>query len=149
MQAWSWPRGLGAGQFLCIFPLLTSFTLKGLLSVFSGKPLACFLFEKLETSVQSSSVTCMIFSSLLGKRARKIWMCLLKEKELVCLMPRGACMPEAKTEVQDASCGAAMISEQRCWRTGPGNPRCCLGSRDRFFLDQKKKTKTTLHSWSS
>lgn len=53
-------------------------------------------------------------------------------------------MPEAKTEVQDVSCGAAMISEQRRWRTGPGNPRCCLGSRDGFFLDQKKPNNTKL-----
>jgi len=39
--------------------------------VFSDKLLACFLLEKLEISIQSNSVTCMVFSRLLGKRGKK------------------------------------------------------------------------------
>lgn len=54
-------------------------------------------------------------------------------------------MPEAKPEIQVASCGAATLFKQRYWRTGPGNPYCCLGGMARFFLDQKKP----LDAWSS
>ena len=54
-------------------------------------------------------------------------------------------MPEAKPEIQVASCGAAMLFKQRCWRTGPDNPYCYLGGIARFLLDQKKP----LDAWSS
>lgn len=46
-------------------------------------------------------------------------------------------MPKAKPEIEVASCGAAMLLKQRCWRTGPGNPYCCLGGMARFLVNPK------------
>lgn len=58
-------------------------------------------------------------------------------------MPQGVCVPEAKPEIQVASCGAAVLFKQRCWRTEPGNLQlweAWLGS----YLTKKR-----LDAWSS
>lgn len=66
-------------------------------------------------------------------------MCLLTEEELMCLMPQGVYVPEAKPELEVASCGAAVLFKQKCWRTKPGNLWCSLGGMARFLLGPKPR----------